>query len=325
MSPPRPLEPFELDPAKIDPARIELVIEEASPHQLPTPLEAPPQPPRRSWLRLLVGGAVASVLGLLGIEAWQYLDWLYEQSAALAGALSLLFALTVAGGLGLALQEFWSLRKLDRAEGLREEARRLMGTGVHGQAEPLLKRIEGLYPDRPALREATSTYRRQVSEAHDDGEQLQLFSQVVLRPLDLEAYQLVKKGGRDIGALTALSPLGLLDGLIVLTRTMMMLRGIARLYGVRPGTAASLRLVRQSARNIVAAGIGELLSDAAVETAGATVLSMLSARAGQGVVNGLLAARLGLAAMQLCRPLPFTEDEVPSLKQLRTEIFERKP
>ena len=56
--------------------------------------------------------------------------------------------------------------------------------------------------------------------------------------------------------------------------------------------------------------------------AGATVLSVLSARAGQGVVNGLLAARLGLSAMQLCRPLPFTEEEMPSLTRLRQEIFE---
>lgn len=324
MSQSRRPKPFELDPARIDPARIELVVEEASPRNLPSRLDVPPRPRRRPWLRLLVGGAGASLLALLGIEAWQYLDWLYDQSAAVAGVLMLVFVLTFAGGLGLALQEFWSLRKLTRAEQLRDQARRIMGTRVHGQAEPLLKQIEGLYPDRPALREATRAYRRQVSEAHDDGEQLQLFSQAVLRPLDLEAYQLVKRGARDIGGLTALSPLGLLDGLIVLTRTLMMLRGIARLYGVRPGAAASLRLTKDSARNIAAAGVGELLSDAAVETAGATVLSMVSARAGQGVVNGLLAARLGLAAMQLCRPLPFRDDEVPSLKQLRTEIFERK-
>jgi putative membrane protein len=40
------------------------------------------------------------------------------------------------------------------------------------------------------------------------------------------------------------------------------------------------------------------------------------------VLNGVLAARLGLSAMQLCRPLPFAKDELPSLKQLRKELFE---
>ena len=40
------------------------------------------------------------------------------------------------------------------------------------------------------------------------------------------------------------------------------------------------------------------------------------------MVNGLLAAKLGLSAMQLCRPLPFKEGELPSLNRLRAELFE---
>jgi uncharacterized membrane protein YcjF (UPF0283 family) len=38
-------------------------------------------------------------------------------------------------------------------------------------------------------------------------------------------------------------------------------------------------------------------------------------------VHGLLAARLGLAALQISRPLPFVEGELPSIKQLRTELL----
>jgi len=317
--------PFELDPTRIDPLRIELIPEEDPARKVPAPLEPPPAPPRRPWFRLLVGGGALTVVALLGLEAYQHLDWLYDRSLGLGIAFTTLYGLTALGGLGLALQEWLSLRKLEVAEGLRERARSLTGSAVHGHAEPLIGRIERLYKGRPDLAPALRRYRATVSDAHDDGERLALFARTVLGPLDRQAYQLVKKGGRDIGALTALSPLGLLDGLIVLVRTLMMLRGIARLYGVRPGAMASFRLVRDAARNMLAAGLGELLSDAAVETAGATVLSMLSARAGQGVVNGLLAARLGLSAMQLCRPLPFTAEEMPSLARLRQEIFESGP
>jgi putative membrane protein len=319
-----PVRPFELDPSRIDPARIELVEEKEHPENLPAPLEPPPQPAGRPWLRLFVGAGITTLLGLLGLEAWWHLEALYDRSIALGATFATLYGLTAAGGLGLAFREWWSLRRLAIADGLRERARQLTGSGVHGQAEPLLTRIEGLYRGRPDLRPHLARFRERVSDAHDDGERLRLFSETVLAPLDREAYQLVKKGGRDIGALTALSPIGLLDGLIVLVRTMMMLRAIARLYGVRPGAVASLSLVRKSARNMIAAGIGDLVSDAAVETAGATVLSVLSARAGQGVVNGLLAARLGLSAMQLCRPLPFTAEETPTMGQLRAELFERK-
>ena len=38
--------------------------------------------------------------------------------------------------------------------------------------------------------------------------------------------------------------------------------------------------------------------------AGGGMLSKLSRRFGEGVVNGALTARVGLAAMELCRPLP---------------------
>jgi putative membrane protein len=80
--------------------------------------------------------------------------------------------------------------------------------------------------------------------------------------------------------------------------------------------------LRQTLAHVLAAGVGELLSDAAIETAGASLLSVVSARLGQGAVHGLLAARLGLAAVQICRPVPFIEGELPSMKQLRTELFE---
>jgi putative membrane protein len=35
------------------------------------------------------------------------------------------------------------------------------------------------------------------------------------------------------------------------------------------------------------------------------IASKLSARLGEGVVNGLMTARIGIAAMDLLRPLPF--------------------
>jgi putative membrane protein len=42
----------------------------------------------------------------------------------------------------------------------------------------------------------------------------------------------------------------------------------------------------------------------------------LSARLGEGVLNGLLTARLGLAAINAVRPLPFAALRQPSLNEL---------
>ena len=39
----------------------------------------------------------------------------------------------------------------------------------------------------------------------------------------------------------------------------------------------------------------------------------LSAKLGEGVVNGLLTARVGLSAMDICRPMPFMSVERPGV------------
>jgi putative membrane protein len=320
----RPLAPFELDPARIPPAEIELVEEPEPKPPAPLPEVEPPKP-NRPWLRLFVQGALASLLALLGLEAYDFVAGLFERSAWLGSTFAVLLGATVIGALGIAGRELRSLWRLERVEGIRAEARPLLASEVHGQAETLLPKVERLYSARQPIAHRIERFHRQASDALNDSERLRLFALTVLEPLDRRAYQLVKTGARDIAAVTALSPLGLLDSLFVLARTLSMLRAIARLYGMRPGAAATVRLLRHTVRNVLAAGAGELLSDAAVEMAGASLVSVLSARAGQGAANGLLAAKLGLSAMQICRPLPFTEDELPSLRQLRAEILGPPP
>jgi putative membrane protein len=321
MSERKPIAPFELDPDKVDPERITLVEPEPAPMAVVP--EAPPAAPSpRPWRRLLGFGGGAFLIGLLGLETYDFLVGLFERSDLLGTGFSVLLALTVAGALGLAASEIVSLRRLAGLSELRLSAAHLYGSQVHGKAEALLESVEHVYRDRTDVQGLIEQFHARESDALNDGERVQLFAQTILAPMDKRAYQLVKTGARDIGALTALSPLGLLDGLIVLSRTLAMLRAIARIYGVRPGFAATVSLLRATLRNVVAAGVGDLVGHAVVETLGASLLSFLSSRAGQGVLNGVLAARIGLGAMQLCRPLPFADHQLPNMKQLRKELFE---
>jgi len=318
-----PVAPFELDPAKLKPGDIEMLQPEPD-GPLPAPLAPliePDEPKNRSWLRLLVGAGSLFVLGLLGLDAYDAAVELFTRSVWLGGAFSLLLGLVAAGAIGVVGREVLSLRRLSKVDDLRIEGERLMVSEAHGQAEDFLRKVEKLYRDRQDLDQPIWRFHDQASDALNDRERLELFAHHVFSPMDRAAYQIVKTSGRDIAVLTALTPIGALDSLIVMVRTVSMMRGIAKLYGVRPGFSATLRLARRGVRNIVIAGVGELISHAAVETAGASLLRVLSARAGQGAVNGLLAARIGLSIMQICRPLPFAEDELPSLKKLRTEIM----
>lgn len=315
--------PFEIDPETLKPGEFEILQPEPD-GSLPAPLapaEVADEPRRRPWLKLFLGGTAAFALGVLGLDAYDYAISLFERSVWLGGAFSAFLALAVIGALGVVGRELWGLRQLAKVDDLRLEGERMMTSEAHGQAEDFLRKVEKLYRDRKDLDQPIWRFHDQASDALNDRERLELFAQTVFRPIDKEAYQIVKRSGRDIGVLTALSPIGTLDSLIVMVRTVGMMRSIARLYGVRPGFTGTVRLLKRGLRNIVIAGVGELVGHAAVETAGASLLKVLSARAGQGAVNGLLAARIGLSVMQICRPIPFAEDELPSLKKLRAEIF----
>jgi putative membrane protein len=316
---PQPIAPFELEPSQA--GRLELVPPEAPP--VPVVVERSVVPPtRRPWLRLSLATGAILLIGWLGLEAYDYVAGLFERSPLLGVGFAVVLALFVLGALGALGRELADLRRLERAEELRLLGERLIGSEVHGQADAYVGQLQRMYRGRADLAEQLARFELQASDALTDGERVRLFARTVLTPLDRDARRLVTRGARDIGALTALSPLGLLDSAIVLWRTLIMLRAIARLYGGRPGIAASLRLLRRTLAHVLAAGVGELLSDAAIETAGASLLSVVSARLGQGAVHGLLAARLGLAAVQICRPVPFVEGELPSMKQLRAELLE---
>ena len=60
---------------------------------------------------------------------------------------------------------------------------------------------------------------------------------------------------------------------------------------------------------------------------GGGLLAKLSRRFGEGVVNGALTARVGVAALEVCRPLPFRAAKKPSVQNLisraLTGVFDR--
>lgn len=313
-------EPFELDPVK---ARIE--FEEPAEAQLPVPLADAPVPaaakPRRSRLGAwLIGGAAALLVGALGVEAYDFVTGLWERNVVIGGVFIAIAATTGVAALGLALRELYDLRRMQKVERLRDVAGRLMGAEIHGEVGTVIPPMEKLYRDRPELKAELSAFDRHDSDALSDGERIQLFARTVLQPVDKQAYALVLKGARDVGVLTAVSPLGALDSLVVLGRNLMLLRQIARLYGVRPGVAGTVSLVRRTLANVAIAGVGELVTEHAAHQLGAGLMAMLSAKAGQGLTNGVLTARLGLVAMTQCRPVPFGQDELPRLSHVRNEL-----
>ncbi len=127
----------------------------------------------------------------------------------------------------------------------------------------------------------------------------------LMGPLDQAARREIEAAARQVATVTALVPLALADVATALYANLRMIRRIAALYGGRSGTLGSLRLMRGVFAHLAATGALAVGDDLIHSVAGGGMLSRLSRRFGEGVVNGALTARVGVAAMEVCRPLPF--------------------
>ena len=108
-----------------------------------------------------------------------------------------------------------------------------------------------------------------------------------------------------MATVTAIVPLALADVAAALVSNLRMIRRIAEIYGGRAGAFGSWRLLRTVLTHLVATGAVAVGDDLIQSIAGGGLLSKLSRRFGEGVVNGALTARVGVAAIEVCRPLPF--------------------
>jgi putative membrane protein len=119
-----------------------------------------------------------------------------------------------------------------------------------------------------------------------------------------------------VATVTAIVPLALADVFTALTANLRMIRRIAEVYGGRSGVLGSWRLTRTVLTHLVATGAVAVGDDLIGSIAGGGVLSKVSRRFGEGVINGALTARVGVAAIEVCRPLPFHAAKRPSVTAL---------
>ncbi len=305
--------PFELDPE-------EAVLVEDPKAAVPVGEGGEPRRGERwrlNWWWFWGGVLVVTALLLVADTIAKTIAWMGSQPL-FGYPLAVLLAATLIVGLVQLLREWISVRRLGSVPEQREKAERLLGSELHGESKPLIEPVLGRIDERGEL---VARFREHDSDALADGERLKLFERTVVVGMDDEAYRAVVRGSRDIGVLTAISPLGMLDAALVLWRTLAMLRGIAKAYGLPMGAIGSAMLLRRSIRNMLLAGLADLVTHGAADAMGAGFLRMVSARAGQGAANAMLCARLGCEAMALVRPVPFVIGERPNLKRLAGRIL----
>ncbi len=105
--------------------------------------------------------------------------------------------------------------------------------------------------------------------------------------------------------MTAISPRAVLDLIFVIAQIARLCRRVSEIYGGPAGLARLPRLARAVATHLSVTG-GMAVGDSLLQQiVGHGIAAQISAQMGEGVLNGLLTARVGLSALSVCRPAPF--------------------
>jgi putative membrane protein len=285
---------------------------------------ATPAPRRGRWMRLFwiaAGGLVSLALGLaidtLVRSLFDRTDWLGWVGVAFV-------AVAVLALIALAIREAIGLIRLRRITHIQTIAERAVTADDRREARRATAELMSLYGSRPETargRRALEAHREEIIDGRD---LVGLAETELLTNFDAAARQIVLASAKRVSLVTAISPRALVDVIFVAVEIMRMIRRLATLYGGRPGTLGFLRLARRAISHLAITGgmaAGESLFQ---QVLGHGIAARISTRLGEGVINGILTARVGLAAIDVCRPLPFVFARPPRLADIIAELTRRE-
>lgn len=257
---------------------------------------------------------VVTLLGfVVSVAFWDFVTGMMARNLWLGRAALALTILFVLGLVFFGLRELAAFARIRRMDSLRAASEAAYASENLADARGFSVNLERLYRGRRDLRWAFARTSEQGADIFDADAHMGLIENMVMAELDKQATKEIEVASRQVATATAIIPLALVDVVVALTANIRMIRRIAEVYGGRSGTFGSWRLMKAVASHLVATGAVAIGDDMIGAIAGGGVLSKLSRRFGEGIINGALTARVGVAAMEVCRPMPFKTIKKPSV------------
>jgi putative membrane protein len=278
---------------------------------------------RAPWVGLLLSALGGLLTLAVGLGLAQLIDDLFRIAPWLGGVALFLAVIAAAALVGILVREGAGIARERRIEHLRQAAFDALSVKDHQAAKTVVSDLVGLYRERRQTARARGRLSDLTDEIIDADDRLAIAERELLVPLDLQSKRMIANAAKQVSVVTAVSPRAIVDVAFVLFAAVRLLRQISRIYGGRPGLLGFLRLARAAFSHLAVTG-GVAVGDSLVQQVlGLGLAARISAKLGEGVLNGLMTARFGLAALAVCRPLPFVREEPPRLGDVAGELLSR--
>ncbi|MDX2289650.1 MAG: TIGR01620 family protein [Hyphomicrobiaceae bacterium] len=285
----------------------------------PAPVAREPRGGRWGALFLTaIGGLVALAAGLWVSDAVAAIIWREDALGWTARGLAAVAALAAVVLVG---REITGLFRLRWMTALRRDADTALRSGDEAVARSVVRRLKQAAAGQRDQRWDLERFREEERHMRGADQLLGLADRVLLAQADAEARRVVYQSARRVGVVSAVVPIAFIVVIFVLIENLRMVRRIAAAYGGSPGVLGGLRLFVWIIGHIAATGAIALTDDLWGQFFGQDLLRRVSARLGEGAFNGAMTARLGVAAIGVCRPLPFIEASPPRARHIFAEAF----
>ena len=283
-----------------------------------------PAPARRRDLVVPLGLAGVGVFfaGWFAVDAIGWVAAAFERSSVLGAFAAAAMAAGVAGAGAVIAREVTSLFRLRSVEAIHRQLadQRALPT----DARKAIAAVLAVVPREREIDAGVEAFQRQVQLHHATAQQIEILSRTVMKPLDRRAEAHVRTAVVRAFGITAISPTSLTDAVFFLACGVRMVRAIAASYGHRPTAATTIHLLRRLVFEAGKLGAVDIASASLVQHLGGAVTERLATSAADALYAAYRMARLGIIVMDLCRPIPFQENEVPSVTSLVGNVLRRR-
>lgn len=247
----------------------------------------------------------------VGLYADDWIGWTMRGLVAIA-----LLAIVM-----LVLKEIVGVFRLGRLAKIKTDVAAAVAAKDVRAERAAVDRVAALYSGRAELSWPLQRLKEHARDVLDPGALVAIADRDLLAEIDGAARRVITTSARRVATVTALSPMALISVGFVAYENLRVIRTLAGLYGGRPGFAGLFGLARRVVTHLVATGGVALTDDLLGQFVGQDVLRRLSARLGEGAFNGALTARLGVAAIDIIRPLPFVEARPVRVRDVLAEAL----